>query len=69
MIADALRPEPGHGVFSALPGAAPLVARRRAMADDTLDAGTRLRAAHWLRLNGQPHDKAAAQKFLTGGQP
>lgn len=67
MIADALRPQPGHGALTALPGAAPPVARRRAMADDTLDHATRRAAAHWLRKNGPPCDRAAAQKFLTGG--
>lgn len=75
MIADALRTPPGPDALSGLPGAAPLVSRRRAMADPTLGDATRQHAAYWLRLNGQPLDRAAAQKFLTsarqapGGQP
>lgn len=67
MIADALRTPAGHGALTGLPGAVPLVARRRAMADATLDRATRRQAARWLLFSGQPQDKAAAQKFLAGG--
>lgn len=69
MIADALRTPAGHGALTGLPGATPLVARRRAMADATLDLATRRQAARWLLFSGQPCDKAAAQKFLAGVQP
>lgn len=53
-----------HGL-AALLGAAPLVARRRDMADVTLPALDRSAAAEWLAAFGTAADQAAARAFLA----
>lgn len=56
-----------HGALALLPGAAPLVERRAAFADENLPHITREHAARWLLTNGTPNDRAAAQRFLARG--
>ncbi|WP_370267450.1 hypothetical protein [Nioella sp.] len=64
-------PDPGtalpplfHGAIAAL-GCAPLVTRRRVLADPALPAAARRTAALWLLQHGQPRDHAASKRFLA----